>query len=155
MKFSILSARRTESTFPINLLANFAENFSKRKLEASEMKQNGERAKFVIFFKGMNRPFQLGILAPISSLLHGYGFFYECFFSIGCFNASVLTLTWASAFAHYRFKGNKTQLGRETYQRGCCPETFGGWVGCYTHPSLLTTNRFVQNCINFSAQNRT
>ena len=94
MKFSTLSARRTESTFPINLLANFAENFSKRKLEASEMKQNGERAKFVIFFKGMNRPFQLGVLAPISSLLHGYGFFYECFFSIGCFNASVLTLTW-------------------------------------------------------------
>ena len=77
--------------FPmINLLANFAENFSKRKLEASEMKQNGERTKFVIFFKGMNRPFQLGILAP----MHGYGFFYECFFSIGCFNASVLTLTW-------------------------------------------------------------
>ena len=69
-----------------------------------------------------------------------------------CLDSWILVHVYSSAFAHYRFKGNKTQLGRETYQRGCCPETFGGWVGCYIHPSLLTTNRFVQNCINFYAQ---
>ena len=34
--------------FPmINLLANFAESLSKRRLEASEMRQDGERAKFM------------------------------------------------------------------------------------------------------------
>ena len=61
--------------FPmINLLANFAESLSKRSFRNEAGWREGQIYEIDI---GMSGRFQLGILVPFSSLLLGYGFFYE------------------------------------------------------------------------------